>query len=127
MHTLHPDICHGSFANFYVGPRWRLSTVVYHPNLCVPQNTHFCRARLPSLYSDFQLQRTSNPDGFEANYTTWIETLSKAAWTGLLPAHGPNRTILSLEVGNDLLQALETKEYGRPLALGTVVVGTQCL
>ena len=84
---------------------------------------HGCRARLPSLYSDFTLQRYSNPDGFAANTTAWIEALTKAAQAGLLPSIGADRNTLSVETGDVLLRSLETKEWGRPLALRTVIVG----
>ncbi len=83
------------------------------------------RQRLPSLYADFTLQRHSNPDGYAANTSTWINALGKAAQAGLVPADGGDRDRLSLRTGESLLQALETKEWGRPLALGNVIVGIQ--
>lgn len=81
------------------------------------------RARLPSLYSDFTLQRSSNPDGFVANVSAWENALRKAAQAGLIPAPDNGHDTLSLRTGEELLQALTTKEWGRPLALGTVIVG----
>ena len=80
------------------------------------------RARLPSLYSDFSSQRYSNPDGFTANVTAWSQVLWKAARAGLLPTDGGETEKLSLLYGKSLLQSLETKEFGEPLALGTVIV-----
>ncbi|KAG8527463.1 uncharacterized protein KY384_007615 [Bacidia gigantensis] len=79
------------------------------------------RARLPSLYSDFQVQRHSNPDGFDANYTAWIDALTKAARAAVLPSPGDTADTLSIQTGEDLLKALETPELGRPLALRAVV------
>ncbi|KAM0801760.1 Snf7-domain-containing protein [Usnea florida] len=87
----------------------------------IEQEELFRRARLPSLYSDFTLQRYSNPDGFAANTTAWIGALAKAARAGLLPSIGADHDTLSLRTGNSLLQSLETKEWGRPLALRTVI------
>ena len=81
------------------------------------------RVRLPSLYSDFTLQRSSNPDGYAANIAAWTDALSKAAQAGLLSAPGSERDTLSLRTGEALLRCLETREWGRPLALGTVIVG----
>ena len=78
---------------------------------------------MSSLYSDFSLQRSSNPDGYEANVSAWVQALSKAAQAGLLPEHGSERDRLSLKTGEVLLKSLETKEWGRPLALETVIVG----
>lgn len=83
---------------------------------------------MASLYSDFTLQRRSNPDGYAANTSAWIDALREAAWAGLLPADGGDREIFTLTTGDTLLQSLETQEWGRPLALGTVIVGVHvCL
>ena len=82
-----------------------------------------CRGRLPSLYSDFTLQQYTNPDGYAANVAAWEEALQKAARAGLIPAPGNAHDMLSLSTGEDLLRSLETKEWGRPLALKTVIVG----
>ena len=81
------------------------------------------RQRLASLYSDFTLQRYSNPDGYAANTSAWINIFEKAAQAGLLPGDEGNQSILSLVTGDNLLRSLETREYGRPLALSTVIVG----
>ena len=81
------------------------------------------RARLPSLYSDFQVQKLSNPDGFSANYNTWMNAFIKAAQAGLLPSEAGTSNAFSLSIGEALLQALEIPERGRPLALRAVVVG----
>lgn len=82
------------------------------------------RARLPSLYSDFTLQRRSNPDGYAANVAAWADALRKAARAGFLPISGEGRDTLSLSTGEELLRVLETGEWGRPLALGAVIVRT---
>jgi charged multivesicular body protein 7 len=81
------------------------------------------RARLASLYSDFRVQRTTNPDGYAANVSAWLVGLSHAAKDHALPEE--NGT-LALKTGESLLRALETKEHGRPLALGAVIVGIDC-
>jgi charged multivesicular body protein 7 len=73
------------------------------------------RARLPSLYSDFRHLLTTNPDGYTANLSAWRKGLSSAAIAGVLPS------LLTLSISPSLLQDLETKEWGRPLSLGTVV------
>lgn len=74
------------------------------------------------MYSDFHLQRYTNPDGFAANVTAWEEVLQKATWAGLIPSDTNGADILSLTVGEKLLQLLETKEWGRPLSLAIVIV-----
>ena len=81
------------------------------------------RARLPSLYSDFTMQRHTNPDGYAANVAAWEEALQKAATAGFIPAPGYAHDTLSLRTGEDLLRSLETKEWGRPLSLEMVIVG----
>jgi charged multivesicular body protein 7 len=80
------------------------------------------RARLPALYSDFQTQRTLNPDGYQANVSAWRKALAHIVRSGLAPAGraaAPNLFVLHSD--EQLLRALESKQYGRPLALGAVV------
>ena len=80
------------------------------------------RARLPSLYSDFRHQRTTNPDGYAVNISAWRTALSHAAREGLIPSSGPRNDLLVFRFSEELRRALETKEWGQPLALGTVIV-----
>ncbi|KAF2488149.1 Snf7-domain-containing protein [Neohortaea acidophila] len=82
------------------------------------------RARLASLYSDFRFQRSSNPDGYQANSSAWLRALSKAASAGLIPRQNQasgQYDHFALHTGEELLRALETREFGRPLALGAAV------
>ncbi|KAK5165109.1 uncharacterized protein LTR77_009206 [Saxophila tyrrhenica] len=80
------------------------------------------RARLASLYSDFRFQKASNPDGYTANTTTWIRALSAAAQAGLIPGPpGAEANTFTLRSGEELARALQTQEYGRPLALGAAI------
>lgn len=99
----------------------------YTPRHVIPYFNEVDRARLPSLYSDFSLHRYTNPDGFDINVYAWYDVLRKAAWDGLLPPDTSETDILSLTVGEELLSALETDEWGRPQALGTVMVGQYTL
>ena len=78
---------------------------------------------MPSLYSDFTVQRHTNPDGYTANVAAWEEALQEAARAGLLHAPCDAHDTFLLKTGEDLLQSLETKEWGRPLALDAVIVG----
>lgn len=80
------------------------------------------RARIPSLYSDFRLQRTANPDGYSANIAAWETGLSHALQEGLIPE---GKDVLSLRTGDAVLQALDTREWGKPLALAAVIVGEE--
>ncbi|KGQ09867.1 hypothetical protein BBAD15_g4816 [Beauveria bassiana D1-5] len=76
--------------------------------------------RLPALYADFRPQRTLNPDGYSANVTAWRHALSLLARRGLL-SQGTNTNILILNLEESLLRKLESRQFGQPLALGTVV------
>ncbi|TIA47281.1 hypothetical protein D6C77_10285 [Aureobasidium pullulans] len=82
------------------------------------------RNRLQSLYSDFRLQKTSNPDGYQANSRAWLRGLTAAARAGRLP---PTTTTsgrpshVAFGSGEDLSRALNSTQWGRPLALGAVI------
>lgn len=76
---------------------------------------------MPALYSDFRSQRTLNPDGYIANISAWKRGLSGAALAGRAPSKSANRNHFTLELDDALLGALESKQFGRPLALGTVL------
>ncbi|KAI1160502.1 Snf7-domain-containing protein [Nemania serpens] len=84
-------------------------------------DSSFRKTRLASLYSDFRSQRTLNPDGFVANVSAWKRGLSGAALAGHAPSKSPARNHLVLELDDALLRALESKQFGRPLALGAVL------
>lgn len=75
------------------------------------------RARLPALYSDFRPQRTLNPDGYRANVSAWRTALSNLTSKNLLSSS----SLLVASIDNGLLRQLESKQFGQPLALGTVV------
>ncbi|KAK5118256.1 hypothetical protein LTR85_008236 [Meristemomyces frigidus] len=80
------------------------------------------RARLASLYSDFRYQRQSNPDGYQANASTWLRALTTAAKAGLIPAQaGAQHDRFTLHTGEELARGLQTQDFGRPLALGAVI------
>ncbi|OAA55990.1 Snf7 [Cordyceps fumosorosea ARSEF 2679] len=83
-------------------------------------DTAFRKARLPALYADFRPQRTLNPDGYSANVTAWRHALSLLARRGLL-SQGANSNKLILSLDDSLLRELESRQFGQPLALGTVV------
>lgn len=76
------------------------------------------RARLASLYSDFRAQASTNPDGYAANVSAWRKALADAARAGLLPGGD----LLVVKTGEELLRELEMAGWGRPGAIGAVVV-----
>ncbi|KAJ4257475.1 hypothetical protein NW762_008599 [Fusarium torreyae] len=81
----------------------------------------FSRSRLPARYSDFRSQRTLNPDGYQANISAWRQALSDLVAKGLISHRGSNPDHFVLKLDDTLLRSLEYKEFGQPLALGTVV------
>ncbi|KAL2158656.1 hypothetical protein VTH06DRAFT_4138 [Thermothelomyces fergusii] len=89
----------------------------------VENEPSFRKSRLPALYSDFQTQRTLNPDGYQANVSAWRKALGRIVGSGLAPAGrgGAAPDLFVLHSDEQLLRALESKQYGRPLALGAVV------
>ncbi|KAK7417051.1 hypothetical protein QQX98_004812 [Neonectria punicea] len=87
----------------------------------VNNDPSFRRTRLPALYSDFRPQRTLNPDGYAANVSAWRHALSHLAARGLVSHRGSSPDLFALSLDDSLLRSLESKDFGQPLALGTVV------
>lgn len=77
----------------------------------------FRPTRLPSLYSDLSVQKTTNPEGYAANVTAWSSALTRAALAGQLPLEQR----LILQASDGLLDALASAQYGRPSGLGSVL------
>ncbi len=75
---------------------------------------------MPSLYSDINLQKVANPEGYAYNIAAWQSGLTNAVSAGAIPG---NDDILALRVGPSLISSLESAEFGRPAALGSVIVG----
>ncbi|KAL3426027.1 Snf7 family protein [Phlyctema vagabunda] len=90
-------------------------------NFLLKNEYQFRRTRLAALYSDFRQLRALNPDGYVANVEAWRKGLADATRAGHVPSQGSTSDLLILKVDEELLRALETKEWGRPLALGTVI------
>ncbi|KAJ9604273.1 hypothetical protein H2200_011107 [Cladophialophora chaetospira] len=78
----------------------------------------FRPTRLPSLYSDLSVQKSSNPEGYAANVTAWTSALTRLTLAGQLP---PEQNLLILQTGEGLLDALSSAKYGRPSGLGCVL------
>jgi charged multivesicular body protein 7 len=101
-------------------------------NSILTQEDSFKKNRLPSLYSDFTLQKKTNPDGYAVNVAAWERALTRAARRGYVstsPSRESSSTTatavqsdhLILRTDDSLLRALEIPEYGRPVALGAVL------
>ncbi|PTU17258.1 hypothetical protein P175DRAFT_0446240 [Aspergillus ochraceoroseus IBT 24754] len=89
----------------------------------------FRKNRLPSLYSDFSIQKKTNPDGYNVNVAAWEQALTKAARHGYIsrsatgkadamPNHKSDHLVLRVDEG--LLRDLESPEWGRPVGLAAV-------
>jgi charged multivesicular body protein 7 len=77
------------------------------------------------LYSDFPAHENTNPHGYRANLDAWRHALVAAAREGLIPGDAKSEQDndrLLLSTGETLARALDTNEFGRPVALGRVVV-----
>ncbi|KAL2761121.1 hypothetical protein ACRALDRAFT_1059212 [Sodiomyces alcalophilus JCM 7366] len=95
----------------------------------IQNDPSFRRARLPALYSDFRTQKSLNPDGYTANVTAWRSALARLAWNGQIsdistaasPSSPSSSQRLVLDCDAKLPARLESRQFGRPLALGTVI------
>merc|ERR1711939_1163761 len=83
----------------------------------VENEPSFRRTRLPSLYSDLTVQRSTNPEGYSANVTAWTSALTRASLAGQLPLEQR----LILQTSDDLINALASPQYGWPSGLGCVL------
>ncbi|KAK4229996.1 Snf7-domain-containing protein [Podospora fimiseda] len=82
----------------------------------------FRKPRLPALYSDFLPQKSLNPDGYAANISAWRRALSLIVKSGLAPSLKSTKSVFILNCDEQALsRAFESKQYGRPLALGEVM------
>ncbi|KAL7785221.1 Snf7 domain-containing protein [Trichoderma ceciliae] len=87
----------------------------------VQHDANFRRTRLPALYSDFRPQKTLNPDGYHANISAWLLALARLASEGLLSRQGSKSSALVFDIDESLRRSLDNKQFGQPLALGTVI------
>ena len=86
-------------------------------NYLLANEPQFTPSRLPSLYSDLSVQRTTNPEGFAANAAAWTSALTRLA----LAAQLPSESLFVLHTNEELLSALSSRQYGRPVGLGVVL------
>ncbi|KAL7951118.1 Snf7 domain-containing protein [Trichoderma barbatum] len=87
----------------------------------VEHDPNFRKTRLPALYSDFRSQKTLNPDGYRANISAWLLALARLASDGLLTRQGSKSSALVFDLDESLRRSLSSKQFGQPLALGTVI------
>ncbi|KAL7969713.1 Snf7 domain-containing protein [Trichoderma sp. SZMC 28014] len=87
----------------------------------VEHDPNFRKTRLPALYSDFRSQKTLNPDGYHANVSAWLLALARLASEGLLSRQGSKSSALVFDIDESLRRSLSSKQFGQPLALGTVI------
>jgi charged multivesicular body protein 7 len=62
-----------------------------------------------------------NPDGYQANISAWRQALSDLVAKGKISHRGSSPDHFVLKLDDSLLRSLEYREFGQPLALGTVV------
>ncbi|KAJ2893414.1 hypothetical protein MKZ38_008694 [Zalerion maritima] len=71
--------------------------------------------------NEVSFRRTINPDGYQANVAAWKRGLANGALAGHAESSAATPSLLLLETGPRLIQSLESKQFGRPLALGAVL------
>lgn len=86
----------------------------------LPSYNGLSNSRIQSLYSDISRQKHSNPTTYNANIVWWHSTLEAIVSRGWLP-NTSDRLILHAE--QSLLETLRYERVGKPLCLGTVIVG----
>ncbi len=86
----------------------------------LPSYNGLSNSRIQSLYSDISRQKHSNPTTYNANISWWHSTLKAIISHGWLP-NTPDRLILHAE--QSLPETLRYERVGKPLCLGTVIVG----
>ena len=83
------------------------------------------KARLPALYADFRPLKQHNPEGYAANIQVWQSALSHAISQNTFSHNNEDNdsSILVLDITSQLLSEISLSPYGRPLGIGSVVVG----
>ncbi|CAI4043721.1 hypothetical protein SKDZ_10G1640 [Saccharomyces kudriavzevii ZP591] len=71
------------------------------------------QSRLPSLYRDFRPLKDLNPDGYEANISTWRDYL--------LERYINSSNKITLSIGTKFLQGLTYEVYGVPKSIDIVI------
>ncbi|EED12845.1 vacuolar sorting protein SNF7 family protein, putative [Talaromyces stipitatus ATCC 10500] len=92
-------------------------------NYILSHEDAFRKNRLPSLYSDFAIHKSTNPDGYAVNVAAWEKALTNAARAGHVSfdnAPSKKRDHLILVADENLLHMLEIPECGTPVALASV-------
>ena len=69
------------------------------------------------------MHQQTNPDSYAANIAAWRSALSSAASHGVIPSSLSSAApdLLTIHTNEELSRALQTPQFGRPLALGAVV------
>jgi hypothetical protein len=80
--------------------------------------------RVESLYDDLNRLKQFEPAGYRANVDTWRHALLAASKEGLVSTTPGNATKsrFVMSTGDQLLKALDTRQFGIPQSLGLVLV-----
>ena len=91
--------------------------------LSVPPFSTTSTPRLQALYSDFSLQKQSNPASYQSNIEWWRNGLEIIVSSGLQTLEETTKSDrLVLHAGRELLELVKLPKVGKPLALGAVIV-----
>lgn len=80
---------------------------------CILMKVDLPESRLPSLYKDFRPLKDLNPDGYEANISTWRDFL--------LQRHINNSNKITFTIGTKILQELTHEVYGVPRSIDIAI------
>ncbi|QHS74201.1 phosphatidic acid-binding protein CHM7 SPAR_J01530 [Saccharomyces paradoxus] len=80
---------------------------------CILMKVYLPESRLPSLYRDFRPLKDLNPDGYEANISTWRDFL--------LQRYINNSNKITFTIGTKILQELTHEVYGVPRSIDIAI------
>jgi len=87
-------------------------------------NQHRSPRRVESLYDDLNRLKQFEPAGYTANLDAWRHALLAASKAGVIPSQATNfsKSQFVISTGDQLLKALDTRQYGIPQSLELVLV-----
>jgi hypothetical protein len=80
--------------------------------------------RVESLYDDLNRLKQIEPAGYRANVDAWRNALLAASKAGVMPPEQGKaaKSHFVMATGDQLLNALDTRQFGLPQSLGLVLV-----
>jgi hypothetical protein len=123
MSLFHVMTCPTFYAS-YLEPRNPSKSVFNVKCSITHANPYDSPNRVESLYDDLNRLKQFEPTGYIANVDVWRHALLAASKEGVLPTESgkPSKSRFVMSTGDQLLKALETRQFGVPQSLGLVLV-----